>query len=62
MKAIVHEEYGGSEVLRLAEVDEPHVGPDLVRTPRTVAGLVTSAGGVPVSGQWLRNHCRFERV
>ncbi|MET7453161.1 NADP-dependent oxidoreductase [Streptomyces sp. NPDC005574] len=39
MKAISYEEYGGPEVLRLAEVTEPHAGPGQVRL-RIVAAAV----------------------
>ena len=31
MKAVVYRSYGGSEVLELAEVDEPKIGPDWVK-------------------------------
>lgn len=27
MKTILHEEFGGSDVLRLAEIEEPHADP-----------------------------------
>ncbi|GAA4579404.1 NADP-dependent oxidoreductase [Planotetraspora phitsanulokensis] len=39
MKAVVFEEYGGSEVLRLAEVDEPHAGPGQVRLKVMAIGV-----------------------
>lgn len=39
MEAIVFEEFGGPEVLRLAEVDEPHPGPGQVRLRVRAAGL-----------------------
>ena len=37
MKAIIAEQYGGPEVLELAEIDLPHVGPNgiLVRVRAT---------------------------
>ena len=39
MKAITYTEFGGPEVLRLAEVDEPHAGPGQVRLKVVAAGV-----------------------
>jgi len=39
MKAVVYEEYGGPEVLHVADVDEPHAGPGQVRVAVRAAGL-----------------------
>ena len=39
MKAIVFREWGGPEVLRLEEVEEPHAGPGQVRLKVTAAGV-----------------------
>ncbi|MEV7976781.1 NADP-dependent oxidoreductase [Streptomyces sp. NPDC086519] len=39
MKAIVYAEYGGPEVLRLAEVEEPHAGPGQVRLKIVAVGI-----------------------
>jgi NADPH:quinone reductase-like Zn-dependent oxidoreductase len=39
MKAIVFEEYGGPEVLRLAEVEEPHAAPGQVRLKIVTVGV-----------------------
>lgn len=39
MKAIVYEEFGGLEVLRLAEVEEPHAGPGQVRLKVMAVGV-----------------------
>ncbi|MER6958862.1 NADP-dependent oxidoreductase [Streptomyces sp. NPDC000618] len=39
MKAISYEEYGGPEVLELAEVREPHAGPGQVRVRMVAAGV-----------------------
>lgn len=39
MKAIVYEEFGGPEVLRLAEVEEPHAGPGQVRLKVVAIGV-----------------------
>ncbi|MET8983120.1 NADP-dependent oxidoreductase [Streptomyces sp. NPDC004539] len=39
MKAVVYSEYGGSEVLRFAEVEEPHAGPGQVRLRVMAAGV-----------------------
>jgi NADPH:quinone reductase-like Zn-dependent oxidoreductase len=39
MKAIVHTEFGGPEVLRLEDVEEPHAGPGQVRLKVVAAGV-----------------------
>ncbi|MFK0159480.1 NADP-dependent oxidoreductase [Streptomyces sp. NPDC090499] len=39
MKAVIYTEYGGSEVLRVAEVQEPHAGPGQVRLKVMAAGV-----------------------
>ncbi|MDF9811718.1 NADPH:quinone reductase-like Zn-dependent oxidoreductase [Streptomyces sp. SPB162] len=39
MKAISYDEYGGPEVLRLAEVTEPHAGPGQVRVKIVAAAV-----------------------
>jgi NADPH:quinone reductase-like Zn-dependent oxidoreductase len=39
MKAVQFEEYGGPEVLRVAEVEEPHAGPGQVRVSVRAAGV-----------------------
>lgn len=39
MEAIVFEEFGGPEVLRLAEAEEPHAGPGQVRVKVKAAGV-----------------------
>ncbi|MGW2521399.1 NADP-dependent oxidoreductase [Streptomyces sp. NPDC001617] len=39
MKAIVFEEYGGPEVLRLVETEEPHAGPGQVRLKTVAVGV-----------------------
>ncbi|WP_371660892.1 NADP-dependent oxidoreductase [Streptomyces sp. NBC_00280] len=39
MKAITFEEFGGPEVLRLTQVDEPHAGPGQVRLQVRAAGI-----------------------
>ncbi|MGW6929684.1 NADP-dependent oxidoreductase [Lentzea sp. NPDC054927] len=39
MKAIVHTEFGGPEVLRLEDVEEPHTGPGQVRLKVVAAGV-----------------------
>lgn len=52
MKAIQYEEYGGPEVLRLVEVEEPHAGPGQIR-------LKVMAGGVnPVDFKLRRGYMR----
>jgi NADPH:quinone reductase-like Zn-dependent oxidoreductase len=38
-RAVVHEKFGGPEVLELREVPEPHAGPDEVRVRVTAVGL-----------------------
>lgn len=42
MKAITYTEFGGPEVLRLQEVDEPHAGPGQVRLKVVAAGSTRS--------------------
>jgi NADPH:quinone reductase-like Zn-dependent oxidoreductase len=39
MKAVVYEEYGGPEVLHVADIDEPHAGPGQVRIAVRAAGV-----------------------
>jgi NADPH:quinone reductase-like Zn-dependent oxidoreductase len=39
MKAVVYTEYGGPDVLRLADVEEPHAGPGQVRIAVRAAGV-----------------------
>jgi NADPH:quinone reductase-like Zn-dependent oxidoreductase len=39
MKAVQYEEYGGPEVLRVVEIDEPHAGPSQVRIAVRAAGV-----------------------
>lgn len=39
MKAITYTEFGGPEVLRIEEVDEPHAGPGQVRLKVVAAGV-----------------------
>jgi NADPH:quinone reductase-like Zn-dependent oxidoreductase len=39
VKAILYQEYGGPEVLRLAEVEEPHAGPGEVRLKIMAVGV-----------------------
>jgi NADPH:quinone reductase-like Zn-dependent oxidoreductase len=39
MKAVQYSEYGGPEVLRVAEIDEPHAGPGQVRIAVRAAGV-----------------------
>lgn len=39
MKAVLFEEFGGPEVLRLAEVEEPHAGPGQVRLKVMAVGV-----------------------
>jgi NADPH:quinone reductase-like Zn-dependent oxidoreductase len=39
MKAVVYEEYGGPEVLHVADIDEPHPGPGQVRIAVRAAGV-----------------------
>jgi NADPH:quinone reductase-like Zn-dependent oxidoreductase len=39
VKAVIYEEYGDSEVLRLAEVEDPHAGPGQVRVKTVALGL-----------------------
>ncbi|RSM44192.1 NADP-dependent oxidoreductase [Amycolatopsis balhimycina DSM 5908] len=39
MKAIVYGEYGGPEVLRLEDIEEPHAGPGQVRLKVVAAGV-----------------------
>lgn len=39
MKAVVYEEYGGPEVLHVADMDEPHPGPGQVRIAVRAAGV-----------------------
>ena len=39
MKAIVYAEYGGPEVLRLEDVEEPHAGPGQIRLRVAAAGV-----------------------
>src|SRR5438477_7201766 len=38
-RAVIHETFGGPEVLELREVSEPHAGPGKVRVRVTAAGL-----------------------
>jgi len=38
-RAVIYEAFGGPEVLRLREVEEPHAGPGEVRVRVTAAGL-----------------------
>lgn len=51
MKAIQFSEYGGPEVLRVADVDEPHAGPGQVRIVVRAAG-VNPADWKIREGQW----------
>ncbi|MFJ8026057.1 NADP-dependent oxidoreductase [Streptomyces sp. NPDC096311] len=39
MKAVIYKEYGGSEVLRVAEIEEPHAGPGQVRLKVMAVGV-----------------------
>jgi NADPH:quinone reductase-like Zn-dependent oxidoreductase len=39
MKAVVYEQYGGPEVLRVADIDEPHPGPGQIRIAVRAAGV-----------------------
>jgi NADPH:quinone reductase-like Zn-dependent oxidoreductase len=39
VKAVIYEEYGDSEVLRLAEVEDPHAGPGQVRVKNMAVGV-----------------------
>jgi NADPH:quinone reductase-like Zn-dependent oxidoreductase len=39
MRAVVYDEYGGPEVLHVAEADEPHAGPGQVRIAVRAAGV-----------------------
>ncbi|ELP63127.1 NADP-dependent oxidoreductase [Streptomyces turgidiscabies] len=52
MQAVVFEEYGGSEVLRLAEVEEPHAGPGHVRLKVMAVGV--NAIDHKIRNGWLR--------
>lgn len=54
MRAIVFEEFGGPEVLRQAEVDEPHAGPGEIRV------AVRAAGVNPLD--WKIRHGWFEQI
>lgn len=53
MKAIVYEQYGGSDVLRLAEVEEPHAGPGQVRLKIMSAGV--NPADYKIRRGWLRD-------
>ncbi|MEV7391563.1 MULTISPECIES: NADP-dependent oxidoreductase [unclassified Streptomyces] len=39
MQAVIYSEYGGSEVLRVAEIEEPHAGPGQVRLKVMAVGV-----------------------
>ena len=39
MKAVQFDEYGGPEVLKIVEIDEPHAGPGQVRIAVNAAGV-----------------------
>jgi NADPH:quinone reductase-like Zn-dependent oxidoreductase len=39
MKAVVYEDYGGPEVLKVADLDEPHAGPRQIRIAVRAAGV-----------------------
>jgi NADPH:quinone reductase-like Zn-dependent oxidoreductase/uncharacterized membrane protein YphA (DoxX/SURF4 family) len=51
MKALVFEQYGGPEVLRVAEVAEPHAGPGQIRIAVRTAG-VSPGDDAMRSGAW----------
>ncbi|MER7930614.1 NADP-dependent oxidoreductase [Streptomyces sp. NPDC096057] len=53
MKAIVYEEYGGPEVLRIAEVEEPHAGPGQVRLK--VMALGVNPVDCTIRNGWLQH-------
>lgn len=53
MEAIVYEEYGGPEVMHLAEVEEPHPGPGQVRLRVRAAGV--NPFDYKVRNGWMRD-------
>ncbi len=54
MKAVQFREYGGPDVLRVVDVDEPHAGPGQVRIAVRAAGVNPS--------DWKRREGQFEEV
>jgi len=52
MKAVQFNEYGGPEVLRVVEVDEPHAGPGQVRIAVRAAGVNASDWMKIRAGRW----------
>jgi NADPH2:quinone reductase len=59
MKAVVVNEFGGPEVLRVGELPDPQAGPGQVRVAVHAAGINPVDGGNRVSGRWagLRVPC-----
>jgi NADPH2:quinone reductase len=59
MKAIVVDEFGGPEVLRVAELPDPQAGPGQVRVAVHAAGINPVDGGSRADGSWagLRVPC-----
>src|SRR4051812_13906795 len=51
MKAIVYARYGGPEVLRLEEVEEPHAGPGQGRLKVVAAGV--NPGDYKIPNGWM---------
>lgn len=52
MKAVQFSQYGGPEVLRVVDADEPHAGPGQVRIAVHAAGINHSDGMKLRSGRW----------
>ncbi|HEY0207822.1 NADP-dependent oxidoreductase [Acerihabitans sp.] len=52
MKAVQFSQYGGPEVLRVVDADEPHAGPGQVRIAVHAAGINPSDGMKLRSGRW----------